>query len=282
MILAILLCIVRSHAAVVDDPESLAGSFNTYMKIREKLPLMVRNQLWITDDAEEAILGRCAQNANVPQSLFTAYTSARAAEREIIKTEAREGGTEKAMEIMDVYRAVRKETPWNFMKLRQKFKACFERPTSGLKEYLALRKQETTKDAEISKLQTEMVTAPQHQGAGGEQDQGRGGAPQQEEEDDEEDEEEEGEGGASKEEGEETREEMERSARSKDTETGETEKGAGRGSVFEDVHGTVDGTNEDGEIYESSDNFTSADVTNTESTTNTSGNIYIHTNNQYY
>lgn len=126
----------------VEDPPSAISSLKVGKKFRMKLPVSLRLKMLNTDETEEKLVESYSSSMHAPVDLISNYNSALMDEREELR-KAVAGGGQEAVEVMKVYKTLRKGTPWNSLKMRAKFKKFFEEPSAALTEYENLKLAET-------------------------------------------------------------------------------------------------------------------------------------------
>ena len=141
----------------VDDPTNIVDSYKAYVKLRNKLPAALRQQVRKTDQIEDKLFKIYAKDpGNAPQDISDSYYDSLKEERNVLVNIV--GYTplpkEEAWQVVNDYKALRKGYPlWNFIALRPSLKKFLsDESAAGNWQYLSVKKGEYN-GMGLSKLQ---------------------------------------------------------------------------------------------------------------------------------
>jgi len=128
----------------VDIPESgeariVAVSNSAMRALLNKLPDVLKSKILTTDHAEDVILENYVKSQSVPAKTLHIYNSAKKDERELLKRLLADMPI-----ILPIYKSVRKGEAWHHTRLVIELRRFFQKPSTALTQYEALKKDELT------------------------------------------------------------------------------------------------------------------------------------------
>ena len=125
----------------VDDPEDNVLSYRVFNKLRRKVPLSLRLKIRETQLAEDNLLEYYVGAGTADEYRLREYNRTRFDELEEFKRQVDKAG-DKGEELIATYKALRKGTPWNYDKLRHKYKTFFEKESLARTEFETMKAKE--------------------------------------------------------------------------------------------------------------------------------------------
>ena len=141
--------------ANVDDPMSESKSYKLFKTKRSNLPKKLIHFIILTDGLERRLLSSFIEANNASTKLLSEHKNAKEKERNMLKKLKEKASSEAATQLIVHYKAVRKRSTWNYIKLEKKFKAFFDTPSDALKEF------EKIKPADFDSLDSFLVGSSQ-------------------------------------------------------------------------------------------------------------------------
>ena len=131
---------VKIRAANVNDFMSESKSYTLFKTKRSKLPKKLIHFIILTDGFERKLLSSFIETNSASTKLLSEYKNAKEKERNMLKKLKEKASSKEATQLTVHYKAVRKGSTWNYIKLEKKFKAFFDKPSNALKEFEKIKR----------------------------------------------------------------------------------------------------------------------------------------------